>query len=109
MGFTLRNARLVDTSGEVAPGALTVEGARIGTPDQVAAPGASIDLGGAIVTPGFIDLHVHGGGGFALHTTEAGEIAAEGTETRIWARKEGDAQSLTAVAIPEDAKKKLGG
>jgi 4-hydroxybenzoyl-CoA thioesterase len=40
---------------------------------------------------------------------EAGEIAAEGTETRIWARKEGDAQSLKAVAIPDDARKKLGG
>jgi YbgC/YbaW family acyl-CoA thioester hydrolase len=40
---------------------------------------------------------------------EAGEIAAEGSETRIWARKEGGAQSLKAVAIPEEAKKRLGG
>ncbi len=38
-----------------------------------------------------------------------GQIAAEGSETRIWARKEGDARSLKAIAIPEDIKKKLAG
>ena len=37
----------------------------------------------------------------------SGEIAAEGTETRIWARKDGNARSLKAVPIPEDVKKKL--
>ena len=76
MVFTLRNARLVDAAGEVAPGSITIEDSRIGTPDPAAAPGASIDLGGAIVTPGFIDVHVHGGGGFHLHTSDADEIAA---------------------------------
>ena len=39
----------------------------------------------------------------------SGEVAAEGTETRIWARKEGDARSLQAVPIPEDVKRKLDG
>ena len=39
----------------------------------------------------------------------SGEIAAEGTETRIWARKDGDARSLKAVAIPDEVRKKLGG
>ena len=39
----------------------------------------------------------------------SGEIAAEGTETRIWARKDGDARSLKAVPIPEEVKKRLGG
>jgi 4-hydroxybenzoyl-CoA thioesterase len=39
----------------------------------------------------------------------AGEIAAEGSETRIWARKEGDARSLKAVPIPDDAKRRLRG
>ena len=38
-----------------------------------------------------------------------GEIAAEGSETRIWAKKEGDARSLKAVPIPEDVRKRLGG
>jgi YbgC/YbaW family acyl-CoA thioester hydrolase len=39
----------------------------------------------------------------------SGEIAAEGSETRIWARKEGDARALQAVPIPEDVKRRLGG
>ena len=39
----------------------------------------------------------------------AGQVAAEGTETRIWARKDGDARSLKAIAIPDEVKKKLGG
>ena len=39
----------------------------------------------------------------------AGEIAAQGCETRIWAKKEGNARSLTAVALPADVRKRLGG
>lgn len=74
MRVTLHNARLIDAAGEVAPGSLTIDGVRLDRHDPAA--DASIDLGGAIVTPGFIDVHVHGGGGFALHTTEADEIAA---------------------------------
>mgnify|MGYP003575270585 CR=1 FL=1 len=40
---------------------------------------------------------------------ETGQIAAQGTETRIWAKKHGDARSLKAVPMPEDVRKKLGG
>ena len=39
----------------------------------------------------------------------SGEIAAQGSETRIWARKEGDARTLKSVPIPEDVRKRLGG
>ena len=39
----------------------------------------------------------------------AGEIAAEGSETRIWARKEGDARTLKALPIPEEVRKRLAG
>jgi YbgC/YbaW family acyl-CoA thioester hydrolase len=39
----------------------------------------------------------------------SGEIAAEGTETRIWARKQGDASSLKSVPIPADVRRRLGG
>jgi len=36
-----------------------------------------------------------------------GEVAAEGSETRIWAKKAGDARSLKAVPIPADVRKRL--
>ena len=39
----------------------------------------------------------------------SGAVAAEGSETRIWAKKEGDARSLRAVPIPDDVKRRLGG
>jgi 4-hydroxybenzoyl-CoA thioesterase len=61
-----------------------------------------------------IESHVErfGGSSFTIRhvfRNQAGEIAAEGTETRIWAKKEGDARSLKAIAIPEDVKRRLGG
>ncbi len=39
----------------------------------------------------------------------SGEIAAEGAETRIWARKDGDARSLRAVSIPDEVRRRLSG
>ncbi len=38
----------------------------------------------------------------------SGMVAAEGSETRIWARKDGDAHSLKSVPIPDEVRKKLG-
>jgi N-acetylglucosamine-6-phosphate deacetylase len=63
MGVMLTNARLIGVSG-VRLGWLEVEDGR------VAASGAGrqhgIDLGGRYVAPGFVDMHVHGGGGAAF-------------------------------------------
>ena len=39
----------------------------------------------------------------------SGEIAAEGKETRIWARNDGDARSLESVPIPDDVGRRLAG
>ncbi|HSI01467.1 MAG TPA: acyl-CoA thioesterase [Reyranella sp.] len=38
----------------------------------------------------------------------SGEIAAESIETRVWAKKDGDARTLRAVPVPEDVKRRLG-
>jgi N-acetylglucosamine-6-phosphate deacetylase len=45
-----------------------------------AGPGADVvDAAGAVLTPGFIDLHVHGGGGFSFDdATSGGDRADEG-------------------------------
>jgi YbgC/YbaW family acyl-CoA thioester hydrolase len=39
----------------------------------------------------------------------SGEVAAEGSETRIWARKEGDARTLKAVPMPAHVRTRLEG
>ncbi|QCR45265.1 N-acetylglucosamine-6-phosphate deacetylase [Curtobacterium sp. SGAir0471] len=67
----VRAARVVDAAGSVEDGWVLLSGGEIeavgsgvGLPD--AAPGAEVvDLGDAVLTPGFVDLHGHGGGGAA--------------------------------------------
>ncbi|GAA2733109.1 N-acetylglucosamine-6-phosphate deacetylase [Actinocorallia aurantiaca] len=58
---TYTNARLVTPSGVVENGWLRVAGGRVDALGEGPAEGR--DLDGAWVLPGFVDLHVHGGGG----------------------------------------------
>lgn len=44
-----------------------------------------------------------------LFRDASGQVMAEGKETRVWARKDGDARSLKAVPIPDEVRKRLGG
>jgi N-acetylglucosamine-6-phosphate deacetylase len=68
----LRHARLVLPDGVVEDGWLCTEGERItalGGPSSPIPPGtdsSSQDLSGYCVVPGFVDMHVHGGGGGAF-------------------------------------------
>ena len=80
MRFTLRDAHLIDATTDISRGAITIENTHI---QAVECPEYSdqqqdsiIDASGMIVMPGFIDVHTHGGGGYNLHTTDAGEIRA---------------------------------
>jgi N-acetylglucosamine-6-phosphate deacetylase len=97
--ITLGNARLIEVDGERVA-ALAIERGRIAATPAVDT--AQIDLEGMIVTPGFVDVHTHGGGGFNLHTTDVGEIRSYAR----WAPETGTTAFLIGVvgvphALPE--------
>jgi N-acetylglucosamine-6-phosphate deacetylase len=94
----LRNASLVLPGGIVEQGWLLVEDGRItgvaaasGEPEPVHGPETAVhDLAGRHVVPGFVDMHVHGGGGatFTTGDPEQAVIAARfhlghGTTTMV--------------------------
>lgn len=77
MRFTLRGARLVDATMDLARGDVTVDGTRIQEVGEgLTGSESTIDASDMIVMPGFIEVHTHGGGGNNLHTTDVHEIHA---------------------------------
>lgn len=87
MTETLLAARVVTATDVHTPGWVRIEAGRVlglgsGRPDPAAEAGVSRDLGDATLVPGFIDLHVHGGGGGAFGARGAGSP----TEARAAAR-----------------------
>ncbi|GAB2978447.1 N-acetylglucosamine-6-phosphate deacetylase [Amycolatopsis acidiphila] len=73
--FVLTGGRLALPEGLVDDGWLAVADGRIsgigtGTPP----PGDHVELGGALVVPGFIDTHCHGGGGGSFSSAETKEL-----------------------------------
>jgi N-acetylglucosamine-6-phosphate deacetylase len=94
MGFTLRGARLVDASTDLPAGDIIVDGEKIQSVGAtLTVAGKVIDVSGMIVTPGFIDVHTHGGGGFELHTTKVEQIYAYSR----WVASTGVTSYLVAV------------
>jgi N-acetylglucosamine-6-phosphate deacetylase len=62
--FLLEGGRVVTPDGVLDPGWLRIAGKMIDAVGSGPAPGQpAADLGGQWVLPGFIDIHVHGGGG----------------------------------------------
>lgn len=78
MSGAIRGARIVTPDESIESGTVVFDdGGRIIAvgADAEAPPGAEVTDGRALtVVPGFIDLHVHGGGGFSLATRDAEEI-----------------------------------
>jgi N-acetylglucosamine-6-phosphate deacetylase len=74
----LANARVVTARAVLDPGWVWIQGpdiAGVGRGDPPARAGDElIDVGGNYVLPGFIDLHMHGGGGAQVTTDDADEI-----------------------------------
>ena len=75
----LTDARVVTPAGILEPGWVRIDAGRILDVGSAPAPsdaGERRELGGRWVVPGFIDLHVHGGGGHAMLSSDPGEIGA---------------------------------
>ncbi|MFI0779698.1 N-acetylglucosamine-6-phosphate deacetylase [Streptomyces sp. NPDC021212] len=114
----LNGARVVLPTGVVTDGRLTIEGTRIaGTAAGDGAPlgeavgageaaGEAVrDLSGCWIVPGFVDLHLHGGGGasFSSGTAEEaltviGTHRAHGTTTMLASTVTGDLDDLARQA-----------
>ncbi|NJQ17205.1 N-acetylglucosamine-6-phosphate deacetylase [Streptomyces bohaiensis] len=99
----LTGARVVLPTGVVEDGRVTVAGGRI-APDRPE-EAATHDLTGRWVVPGFVDMHVHGGGGasFSAGTVEEartviGTHRAHGTTTMVASTVTGDLDDLARQA-----------
>ena len=71
---TLAGARVVTPGGVLDPGWVRVDGGLIEAVGPGVPAGSVTDLSGRWVLPGFVDMHVHGGGGASF--TEGGEAQA---------------------------------
>ena len=77
MTKVLAGARVLTPDDEIVDGSVIVEDGRIVEVGAGLSPPAGaevVDLRGLTLAPGFIDIHVHGGGGFSLATGDAGEV-----------------------------------
>jgi N-acetylglucosamine-6-phosphate deacetylase len=73
----LSNARVVTPGGVLDPGWIALDADRIHTMGSGDPPMGDVeinDLGSNYVLPGFVDLHMHGGGGAGVTTTDPAEI-----------------------------------
>ncbi|MFB8286010.1 N-acetylglucosamine-6-phosphate deacetylase [Kitasatospora purpeofusca] len=79
--LALSGARLVLPGGVVENGRLSIRGRAIAGLGGTATPG-DLDLAGYTVVPGFVDLHVHGGGG-ASYASGIAEEALRAARTHL--------------------------
>jgi len=96
MTTALVGARILTPDEEIERGTVLIEGGLIAAvgPEVRPPPGAQVsELPNLTLAPGFIDLHVHGGGGFSLATTDPEEIRAYAR----WAATKGVTSFLASV------------
>ncbi|ARZ68497.1 N-acetylglucosamine-6-phosphate deacetylase [Streptomyces albireticuli] len=107
----LAGARVVLPTGVVEGGHVTVEDGRIAGCGGPQAPGApddarrALDLTGHWIVPGFVDMHVHGGGGASFSAGDPEEALtairthrAHGTTTMVASTVTGDLDDLARQA-----------
>ncbi|MGI8697022.1 MAG: N-acetylglucosamine-6-phosphate deacetylase [Mycobacteriales bacterium] len=91
----LAGASVVLPGAVLRPGWVGVSGgtiAAVGEGGPPAADGAVVDLGGGYLLPGYVDLHVHGGGGGSIDASPEGLAAAVATH-----RSHGTTRTLASV------------
>ncbi|MFF2926085.1 N-acetylglucosamine-6-phosphate deacetylase [Streptomyces celluloflavus] len=73
----LTGARIARPSGVVENGRIAIEGTRIaddhGDPGDHGTAAVTVDLSGHLIVPGFVDMHVHGGGGGSFSSADPEE------------------------------------
>ena len=105
MQTLLRGARVLQPGGSLDRADVLVESGRIVAVgrDLSADAGVSrVDFTGLTLLPGFVDLHVHGGGGFGLAATDPAEIDSY----RRWVAGTG-VTSFLATVCAEDVRAAL--
>lgn len=115
-GLKIYNGKIITPAGIINNGTVLVTGDRITavSENNIAAEDVvDIDAGGLYVSPGFIDIHVHGGGGhdFMDNSVEAflgiAETHARYGTTAMWptsltSNKEGILQTLATYEAAKD-------
>lgn len=100
----LRAQRVITPDETLEPAAVLLSGGvieAVGTTLD-SPPGADVvELPGLTLVPGFVDVHVHGGGGFSLATDDAAEIQSYSA----WAPRHGVTSFLAGIVgrSPDDA------
>ncbi|MDD5706138.1 MAG: N-acetylglucosamine-6-phosphate deacetylase [Kiritimatiellae bacterium] len=102
VSFLLRNAKVLAPTGVIARGAVSVskDGTIAYAGSEEGAPRGhdrSMDMGGRLLAPGFIDLHVHGGNGVAFG---AGSLDENLQAYARWVVRSGVTGFLCSIAAP---------
>ena len=105
--MTITNARIVCKDEVLEGGSLRLENGWIAEVSASPLPGPdTVDAEGAVIMPGFIDIHIHGCAGTDFMDAEAGDYEAisrklysEGVTTYLATTLTGDTASLERVAL----------
>jgi N-acetylglucosamine-6-phosphate deacetylase len=98
--LVVRGARVLTPAEELVDGWVAVRGGQIEAVGDGEPPAAAEAAAGAVVVPGFVDLHVHGGGG---EDFMSGDAAAAERAARFHARHGTTGLLATTVSAPREA------